>query len=183
MLKEGTDPSSVEAKFPPIVKENESDFTKQTNSSTKYSLMPLRDIHLYSNFMMEPGATGDGKTVYLLFGIAFFIILIAWVNYINLATARAIGRAKEVGVRKTVGSNRNQLIGQFFLESALFKRLCPGFSLRLDGDFNSGFQSIVRTGTLVHSLFKKYLLDRALCLIPDRRFSVRGLPRYCLVPF
>ncbi|HEA20316.1 hypothetical protein LCGC14_0850740 [marine sediment metagenome] len=131
MLKEGTDASAVEAKFAPIVKENESDFTKQSNSSAKYSLMPITDIHLYSNFMMEPGATGDGKTVYLLFGIAFFIIIIAWVNYINLATARAIGRAKEVGVRKTVGSNRNQLIGQFFLESALFNALALVLALGL----------------------------------------------------
>ena len=120
MLRKGADPTAVEAKFPPIVLENQSDYTKQTNSLAKYSLMPITDIHLYSNFMMEPGATGDGKTVYLLLGIAFFIIIIAWVNYINLATARAIGRAKEVGVRKTVGSNRKQLITQFFFESALF---------------------------------------------------------------
>ncbi len=120
MLRKGANPNAVEAKFPSIVAENESDFTKQSNSSAKYVLMPITDIHLYSNFMMEPGATGNGKTVYLLLGIAFFIIIIAWVNYINLATARAIGRAKEVGVRKAVGSNRNQLIAQFFLESALF---------------------------------------------------------------
>ncbi len=120
MIRKGADPNAVEAKFPQIVAENESEFAKQSNSLAKYILMPITDIHLYSNFMMEPGATGNGKTVYLLLGIAFFIIIIAWVNYINLATARAIGRAKEVGVRKTVGSNRKQLIVQFFLESALF---------------------------------------------------------------
>ena len=123
VLKKGADPNAVEAKFPPIVTENQSDFTKESNSSSKYLLMPITDIHLFSNFMMEPGATGNGKTVYLLLGIAFFIIIIAWVNYINLATARAIGRAKEVGVRKAVGSSRKQLITQFFFESALFNFL------------------------------------------------------------
>ncbi len=131
MLKKDTDPTIVEAKFPPIVAQNESDFTKQSNSLAKYLLMPITDIHLYSNFMMEPGATGNGKTVYLLLGIAFFIIIIAWVNYINLATARAIGRAKEVGVRKAVGSNRKQLIAQFFFESTLFNSLALLLALTL----------------------------------------------------
>lgn len=131
MLEEGVNPNQVEAKFPPIVAENESDFTKESNSSAKYLLMPVTDIHLDSNFMMEPGPTGDGKTVYLLLGIAFFIIVIAWVNYINLATARAISRAKEVGVRKAIGSNRKQLITQFFFESALFNTLALLLALAL----------------------------------------------------
>ena len=90
-------------------------------------LQPLKDIHLYSHYMMEPDATGDGKTVYLLLGIAFFIVIIAWVNYINLATARAITRAREVGVRKAIGSQRKQLIIQFLSESALLN----GFALVL----------------------------------------------------
>lgn len=131
MLKEGVNANHVEAKFPAIVSENESDFAKQSNSSAKYSLMPITDIHLKSHFMMEPGPTGDGKTVYLLLAIAFFIIIIAWVNYINLATARAIGRAKEVGIRKAVGSNRKQLITQFFFESALFNTMALVVALGL----------------------------------------------------
>src|SRR4030095_2593983 len=77
--------------------------------------------------MMEPGENGDGKTVYLLLAIAFFIAIIAWVNYINLATARAVNRAKEVGIRKTVGSQRKQLVIQFLSESALLN----GFALIL----------------------------------------------------
>ncbi len=131
LLKEDVNATQVEAKFPAIVAENQSDFSKQSNSTAKYFLMPVTDIHLNSNFMMEPGPTGDGKTVYLLLGIAFFIIIIAWVNYINLATARAIGRAKEVGVRKAIGSNRKQLITQFFFESALFNTLALFLALVL----------------------------------------------------
>jgi putative ABC transport system permease protein len=123
LLKEGVNTAQVEAKFPAIVAENQSDFSREANSLAAYKLIPITDIHLESNYMMEPGPTGDGKTVYLLLGVAFFIIIIAWVNYINLATARAIGRAKEVGVRKAIGSNRKQLITQFFFESALFNTM------------------------------------------------------------
>src|SRR5690606_30557670 len=123
LLQEGVDPKEVEAKFPPIVDQGIGEFMKRWNASVTYSLQKLTDIHLYSNYIMEPAPNGDGKTVYLLIGIAFFILLIAWINYINLATARAVGRAKEVGVRKVVGSRRKQLMVQFFIESAIFNGL------------------------------------------------------------
>jgi putative ABC transport system permease protein len=119
LLHKGADPKKVEAKFPPIVTKFVGDDMKKYNAGVIYHLQPLKDIHLTSHYMMEPGETVDGKTVYLLLGIAFFIVAIAWVNYINLATARAITRAREVGVRKAVGSRRKQLIVQFLSESAL----------------------------------------------------------------
>ncbi len=96
-----------------------------------YSLAPLSDIHLYSHGRMEAEPNGDGNTVYLLLAIAMFIIVIAWINYINLATARALNRAVEVGVRKAVGSQRSQLIWQFLFESALLNALAVGLSLLL----------------------------------------------------
>jgi putative ABC transport system permease protein len=94
-----------------------------------YKLQPLTSIHLYSHYMMEPGVNGEGKTTYLLLGIALFIVVIAWVNYINLATARAITRAREVGVRKAIGSQRRQLIVQFIFESALLNGLAVVLAL------------------------------------------------------
>ena len=119
LLRKDANPAAVEKKFPPIVEKFVGADMKKYNASVTYLLQPLKDIHLYSHYMMEPDATGDGKTVYLLLGIAFFIVIIAWVNYINLATARAITRAREVGVRKAIGSRRKQLIIQFLSESAL----------------------------------------------------------------
>ncbi|HUZ61243.1 MAG TPA: ABC transporter permease [Hanamia sp.] len=119
LLRKDANPQSVEKKFPAIVEKFVGADMKKYNSSVTYNLQPLKDIHLYSHYMMEPGINGDGKTVYLLLGIAFFIVIIAWINYINLATARAITRAREVGVRKAIGSQRNQLVLQFLSESAL----------------------------------------------------------------
>ena len=127
LLRKGADPAAVEKKIPPIVEKGVGADMRKFNASVTYLLQPLKDIHLYSHYMGEPGENGDGKTVYLLLGIDFFILVIAWVNYINLATARAITRAREVGVRKAVGSQRRQLIVQFLSESALLN----GFALVL----------------------------------------------------
>jgi putative ABC transport system permease protein len=92
---------------------------KDRNEAVTYRLQPLKDIHLTSHYMMEAEVNGNGKTVRFLLIIAFFIIIIAWINYINLSTARSLERAREVGVRKVLGSYRLQLIRQFMMESML----------------------------------------------------------------
>ncbi|MDB5086601.1 MAG: transporter permease, partial [Mucilaginibacter sp.] len=127
LLHKGADPIVVEKKFIPVVQKFAAKDLKKFNATVAYHLQPLTDIHLYSHYMGEPNDNGDGKTVYLLLAIACFIVVIAWVNYINLATARAITRAKEVGIRKAIGSLRKQLIIQFLSESALLN----GFALAI----------------------------------------------------
>ena len=122
LLKQGVVPEKLEDKFPAFLLKNEQRNVK-TGDGLALHLQALPDIHLYSHYMMEAGANGDGNSVYVLLCVAFFIIAIAWINYINLATARAVGRAKEVGVRKAVGSYRSQLISQFLIESALLNFL------------------------------------------------------------
>ncbi len=97
-------------------------FAKSLNDkigTERFVAEPIKDIHLYSNKSFEPEVNGSAKTVYSLLIIAIFIIVIAWVNYINLSTARAIERAKEVGIRKVMGSLRTQLVFQFLAESAI----------------------------------------------------------------
>jgi magnesium-transporting ATPase (P-type) len=78
---------------------------------------PMKDWHLYSDF--RSGAVGDGpvKYVWMVGLIGFFVLLLACINFVNLSTARSEKRAREVGVRKAIGSMRMQLIGQFFSES------------------------------------------------------------------
>ena len=83
------------------------------------ALQPLTDIHLRSDLGSEWQAGGDAATVGVFTLIALFVLLLACVNFMNLATARATERAKEVGVRKTVGAQRGQLVAQFFSESLL----------------------------------------------------------------
>jgi len=131
LLRPNVDPKALEAKFLPYIQKTIGAELKKYDADAVYTLQPLRDIHLYSHFMEEAEPNGDGNTVYLLLGIAFFIVVIAWVNYINLATARAVNRAKEVGVRKAVGSLRGQLIRQFMTESVLLNGLAVGLALLL----------------------------------------------------
>ncbi len=92
---------------------------KKGGGYLKVSLMPLTRIHLYSNLQDELDANGDIEYVYIFSAIAIFILLIACVNFMNLSTARSANRAKEVGVRKVLGSLRKNLIGQFLTESLL----------------------------------------------------------------
>lgn len=122
-FRPGADPRLMEKKINAMVQEKAAADIKKYNSGIEFKLQPLTDIHLYSNFMFEAEANGDGKSVYFLLVIALFIIVIAWINYINLSTARSVDRAREVGVRKVLGSYRIQLIGQFLFESLLINLL------------------------------------------------------------
>ncbi|WP_234736860.1 ABC transporter permease [Tellurirhabdus bombi] len=171
LLKPSANAQALEAKFPGLVKKLIDNEPTQTHTSVSYQLQPLRDIHLYSHLMMEAETNGDGQTVYLLLGIAFFIIVIAWVNYINLATARALNRAKEVGVRKAVGSLRSQLITQFITESAVLNAIAVLLALGIVAlgipIFNdlSGQQltlSLLENGTFWLSLSALFLLGTFL---------------------
>jgi putative ABC transport system permease protein len=123
LLKEGADANRVEAKIAQVVEDKVGKDYKERNEAVVYKLQPLKDIHLYSNYMMEAEVNGDGKAVNFLFVISIFIIAIAWINYVNLSTARSLDRAREVGVRKALGSQRLQLIRQFLFESLLINLL------------------------------------------------------------
>lgn len=120
-LKPGTNREKFESKFPAFCAKyiDGLEWAKTNNIKTVISALPLTDIHLYSNYNQEAEVNGNGQSVYFLFLIAIFIIGIAWINYINLATARSLERAKEVGVRKVMGAVRKNLIMQFLIESII----------------------------------------------------------------
>ena len=118
-LRPGADYKKLEAKLPAFTAKyiNSQQWNKTNNSRAELHFIPLSDIHLKSNYNQEAEVNGNGEAVSFLFLIAIFIVCIAWINYINLATARSVERAKEVGVRKVLGALRINLIKQFLSES------------------------------------------------------------------
>ena len=118
LLDEGVDYMFVQEKFPDFEERNMG-FLKQANVVFDLYLQPITDIHLYSHKRGELGTNGDIKYIYIFTAIAVFILLIACINYMNLASARSFKRAKEVGMRKIHGAIKGQLIRQFLGESVL----------------------------------------------------------------
>ncbi|MBD0259546.1 MAG: ABC transporter permease, partial [Cytophagales bacterium] len=105
-LKPGASPRGLEAKLPAFVEKHRGDELRKINRALTFALLPLDKLHLESNFGAGTTVQGDAKQVYFLLLIAGFILVIAWVNYINLSTARATERAREVGIRKVAGAYR-----------------------------------------------------------------------------
>ena len=101
----------------------------QFSSSASFFLQPLTDIHLYSKLQAEIRPGGEISYVYIFSAIALFMIIIASINYMNLATARSVKRAREVGLRKLVGSYKTQLMKQFIVESIIFTMIAMLVSL------------------------------------------------------
>ncbi|MGH7493758.1 MAG: ABC transporter permease [bacterium] len=114
LLAENASATALQDKFPDFLK-------KYMGQEPWYSLslQPLRDIRLHSSLRAELEPNGDIAYVYLFSAIAFFVLLIACINFMNLATARSTQRAKEVGIRKVVGAQRQQLVRQFLGEAIL----------------------------------------------------------------
>lgn len=131
LLDEKTTPQSLESKLPDFVTRQAGEELDQYNSGMVFNLQAVSDIHLDSDFIMEFKANGDRDTAGFLLVVAILIILIAWINYINLSTAKSIERAREVGVRKVMGSQRWQLMQQFLVESLLLNTVAVGFAIGL----------------------------------------------------
>ncbi len=114
MLKKDADIKRFEKKIPSIYEKY--DFPKDV----QVLLQPVTSIHLHSNIKGEPFSNGDIKNVYIFSFVAFLILFIACINYINLTTARSLQRVREVGMRKVMGAGKKQLAFQFIAESVLF---------------------------------------------------------------
>jgi putative ABC transport system permease protein len=131
LLKKGTDYRTLSKSFDQYINNyvlpfarqfmhiNSMEEFKQAGNKLDYSLIPLTRIHLYSDRSFELSPGGNIGYVYIFSVVAFFILLIACINFMNLTTARSANRAKEVGIRKVLGTERGRLISQFLTESTL----------------------------------------------------------------
>lgn len=128
LLHKNGDAEKLEAMLPGFVDKRFPDFIKKDVS---LKLQPLTDIHLRSHLDFEIAPNGNEANIYLFSGVAVFVLLIACINFMNLSTARAINRAREVGMRKTIGCEKHQLVSQFMMESVLMSFLAVILSIVL----------------------------------------------------
>jgi putative ABC transport system permease protein len=181
LLDEKADAKALEAKLPAFVQKKHGEELKASNENVVFHLQPVTDIHLDSNFFGEFKTNGNRESTYFLSIVAALILIIAWINFVNLSTAKSIERAREVGVRKVMGGFRTQLIQQFLFESFLFNMfaaiiamalvltLTPWFgqltgrpldnSLFIQSSFWVWMALLVTLGTLLSGLYPAFVLS------------------------
>jgi putative ABC transport system permease protein len=130
-LPEGYQLSKMYASLDSVIKQKVDPIFAEFGIKIKYELQPILDIHLYSKIQDEAEAGGDISYIYIFASVAAFMLIIACINYMNLATARSVNRAREVGVRKVMGSQRRQLIAQFITESVVIALIAMLLSMLL----------------------------------------------------
>lgn len=118
-LRPQSNPDLLQNKFNTYIETARKEALKSENIKLDFKLQPITDIHLKSQIQFELESNGDLKTVYALGVIGLIILVVAWINFINLSTARSIKRAKEVGVRKVLGAAKFQLVSQYIMEAIL----------------------------------------------------------------
>jgi putative ABC transport system permease protein len=128
LLEDDTDPILMEKNFHNFSIER---MGEQWANIIQFKLQAITDIHLKSNRMHEVAKTSDSKQLYYLIGIAFLVLLMAGVNFMNLHSSRAEYRSKEVGLRKVVGAHKGNLILQFLIESLIYTLIAVCISIAI----------------------------------------------------
>jgi putative ABC transport system permease protein len=129
LLAPGTDPKKLEAQFPAFVDKYAGKDLKAVGFQKAQYLIPLKDIHLHSGSDNDVTPSGSVTYLYILASIALFTLLIACINFMNLATARSSRRSSEVGIRKVLGAEKKFLIAQFLGESVLMSLIAFVFAI------------------------------------------------------
>ena len=160
-------PEEVEKQFPELYLKYMEDLSELDNIKFEPYLQPLTSIHLHSNLMAEIEPNSDIDYVYAFFAIAVFILLIACINFMNLSTARSVQRSKEVGLRKVVGAQRQQLVFQFIGESIMLSFASLVIGLILVEVFLPTFNHLLDTSLYLNlfSSWKAGLYLPALALV------------------
>jgi putative ABC transport system permease protein len=175
-LKKGTDPKAFEKNFDQYIDKyvlpeakqfmniNSMDEFKKAGNSLVYSLMPLTQIHLHSNRQFELSPGGNIQYVYIFSAVALFILVIACINFMNLTTARSANRAREVGIRKVLGTEKGQLIKQFLFESTTMVIMALLIAIPVVWLVLPLFNDMAAKQMTATSLFTPYILPLLIAL-------------------
>ena len=156
---------------------------KKSGAFIRGNLIPMTDIHLHSNRVAELDANGNILYVYIFSAIAFFILAIACVNFMNLSTARASNRAKEVGIRKVMGSLKHNLVFQFLMESILIAFVALGLGLLLASLALPYFNQLSGKEIASAGLFRPAMLGFLIFLILVVGILAGSYPAFFLAAF
>ncbi|NOT76765.1 MAG: FtsX-like permease family protein [Cyclobacteriaceae bacterium] len=148
-----------------------------------YFLYPLTDSHLYSAFNDDIEPASDIRYVYIFSGVGLFILLIACINFMNLSTAQSAGRAKEVGLRKTLGSQRGQMIGQFLSESFLYSLVAIVLAIALSFVMLPAFNLLAGKTLSLDALMSPVFMTAAVVLILLVGIVAGSYPAFYLTSF
>ncbi len=182
-LNEHANVNDLAAKMPDYIQRREGEELKQYNAGMVFHFMPITNIHLDSDFIGEFKPNGSRDTAYFLLVVAVLIIIIAWINYVNLSTAKSIERAREVGVRKVMGGFRWQLVQQFLTESLLLNVVALSVALAAAFALTPWFGSLSGTD-MEYILFRQPLFWAGLLVFAIGGALVSGLyPAFVLSAF
>lgn len=163
LLRDASEAGKVEAVFPGLIERHMGRTLNAVNAECEFFLQPLTRIHLHSDLQGEIGRSGNVAVISVFSTVAVFILLIACFNFMNLATARSAQRAREVGLRKVLGSDRRQLINQFLFESTIMSFAALLTALLFVKIAEPFFRSLTGTSISV-GLFDLIWLVPALCV-------------------
>lgn len=154
LLKPGISQTAFNNKMLPMYDKYLASIFKQYNIKIRFEVQPITSLHLHSVTANEPEETGSMSYIYIFSAVAFFMLLIACINYMNLTTARSARRAKEIGIRKVTGSNKTQLVLQFLIESTLTAFIALLLSIGLIALFLPMFNTLAGKFISFGALFK-----------------------------
>ncbi|MBY0436151.1 MAG: ABC transporter permease [Cyclobacteriaceae bacterium] len=156
---------------------------RESGNEYGYFTYPLLDSHLYSNVRDDIEPSGNIEYVFILSGVGLFILVIACINFMNLSTARSAGRAKEVGLRKTLGSVKSQMIGQFLSESVIYGAVAVVLAIALTFVLLPQFNLLSGKALEFSALFSPVFIAGALGLILVIGLMAGSYPAFYLTSF